>query len=51
MPRKQAGSFLPCSLWWATQAQQIPWRGQPSFVQGQSILLCGQGLVVGGHFM
>lgn len=46
IPLKQAGSFFPCSLWWATQAQHTPCRGQDSFVQGQSIALCGQSMVV-----
>ena len=43
MPRRQAGSLVPCALWCATQAQQRPWRGQ-SFGQGQSMWLCGQGM-------
>ena len=42
IPRKQAGSLVPCSLWCETHSQHFPWRGQPSFVQGQSMLLCGQ---------
>jgi len=45
IPRKQAGSLVPCALWCATQAQQRPWRGQ-SLGQGQSMWLCGQGMVL-----
>ena len=44
MPLKHAGNFFPCSLWWATQAQHFPCLGHPSFVQGQSMELCGQGI-------
>jgi len=36
MPRKQAGSLVPAALWWATQAQQCPCRGQ-SFGQGHDM--------------
>ena len=36
IPRRQAGSFLPCALWCATHSQQCPCRGHPSLVQGQS---------------
>ena len=43
MPRKQAGSLVPCALWWATHSQHFPCRGQ-SFGQGHDMLLCGQGM-------
>ena len=46
IPRKHAGNLVPCALWCATQAQQCACRGHPSFVQGQSMLLYGQGMVV-----
>ena len=35
IPRRQAGSLVPCALWWATHSQHFPWRRHPSFVQGQ----------------
>jgi len=44
IPRKHAGSLVPCALWCATQAQQRPCRGQ-SLGQGHDMLLCGQGMV------
>ena len=37
IPLRHAGSLVPCALWCATQAQQRPCRGHPSFVQGQSM--------------
>jgi hypothetical protein len=45
MPRRQAGSLVPCARWCATHSQHFPWRGQ-SFGQGQSMWLCGQGMVL-----